>query len=383
MKRLVIALWCIAAAGLFFPGMVFSGGKGDKGASGSKGSQQGQGSTPGKTTETSLQDPEVATIQIAPGIAKETIFRGQLKAEIERMEKSAGRPLSADEQRQVLDVMINERLAVQAAERDKVAISDNEVNQQVQQLRTAMVQGIGRQPTDAEFAQAVKNETGLELQAFRDQLRRQLTVQRYLQTKKQPLFDSIKIPTEAEILEAFNTAKADFVRPPTIRFSMIQVPFGADAAARTKSKDLADRLVREIGSDPSKFDDAVARGQSPNAGYQAGEVGYLPKTLEAQQRLGQDFINTAFALKQGQVSKLIEGPQAYNIIKVTESYAQKNLELDDIFRLGTRMTVRDYIGNVILQRRQQEIIAQASQELIVELRAGGKTFQVFDKNLTL
>ena len=47
------------------------------------------------------------------------------------------------------------------------------------------------------------------------------------------------------------------------------------------------------------------------------------------------------------------------------------------------MTVRDYIGNVMLQKRQQDIIAQASQELITELRANGKTFQVFDKNLTL
>jgi hypothetical protein len=59
----------------------------------------------------------------------------------------------------------------------------------------------------------------------------------------------------------------------------------------------------------------------------------------------------------------------------------KNLELDDIFQLGTRITVRDYIGNGLLQQRQQEVLAQASQELVSELREG-RTFQVFERNLT-
>jgi len=44
------------------------------------------------------------------------------------------------------------------------------------------------------------------------------------------------------------------------------------------------------------------------------------------------------------------------------------------------MTVRDYIGNVMLQERQMEVLSRATQELVAELRAG-KTFQVFDKNL--
>ena len=377
MKRLAIVFWCIAVVSLFAPGTVFAGGKDDKGKSGSN---PVQNSGTGSSSETSLKDPEVAMVQIAPNIAKETIFRGQLKAEIERMEKGAGRVLSDEERRQVLDVMINERLAVQAAKRDNITVSDNEINQQIQQLKSNMAQTAGRQPTDDEFALAVKNETGLEVSGFRDQLRRQITVQKYLQAKKQPLFNSIKMPGDEDIRNAYNLAKAQFVRPDTVRISMIQVEYGADAAAKTKAKELADRLFKEIGSNASKFDDVVSRGQASNAGYRAGDVGFVPKSPEAQQVFGPDFITTAFALRQGQVSKLIEGIQGYQIIKVTETYAMKNLELDDIFQLGTRMTVRDYIGNVLLQERQQTVLAQASQELVTELRTGN-TFQVFDKNL--
>jgi hypothetical protein len=76
----------------------------------------------------------------------------------------------------------------------------------------------------------------------------------------------------------------------------------------------------------------------------------------------------------------MEGVRGYQIIKVSETYAQKNLELDDIFQLGSRMTVRDYIGNSMLQERQMEVLAKATQELVAELRAG-KTFQVFERNL--
>jgi parvulin-like peptidyl-prolyl isomerase len=290
----------------------------------------------------------------------EPITVKQLRTEVELMEKQAGRTLNAAERRQVLDVMINERLAIQAAERDKITISENEINQQIQQLRSVLVQQLGRQPTDAEFATAVRNETGLEVPAFREQLRRQLIVQKYLQFKKGTILNAVKTPTEAEILNTYNLAKSQFVRPESVRFSMIQIPFGTD---KNKARDTANRLVQEIGSNPAKFDEAMIKGQSPNAGYQAGDGGYLPRNLQAQQIVGQDFMNAAFTLKQGEVSKLIEGARGFHIIKVTETHAQKNLELDDIFQLGSRVTVRDYIGNMLLQQQQQEVLKKASDEL--------------------
>jgi parvulin-like peptidyl-prolyl isomerase len=311
----------------------------------------------------------------------EPITVKQLRTEVDRMEKGTGRALTQQQRRDVLDAMINEKLAIQAAEKDKITISENEVNQQINQLKTQMVQALGRQPTDAEFAEAIKKETCMEMQAFRDQARRQLLTQKYLMSKKQSSFEKIKAPTEAEILNAYNLYKTQFVRPDTVRFSMIQVAYGADAAAKSKAKELADKLIKEIGSSPARFDEVVLRGQSPSAGYQAGDGGYLPRNPEAAQVAGQEFINTAFSLKQGEVSKVIEGLRGYQIIKITETYSMKNLELDDLFQFGSRMTVRDYIGNTLLQEKQMEVYQKATQELVTELRAG-KTFQVFEKNLT-
>jgi len=310
----------------------------------------------------------------------EAITVKQFRTEVERMEKSARRALSASERREVLDAMINEKLAVQAAEKDKITVAESEVNRQIEQLRMQMSQAVGRQLTEAEFATAIRNETGLDMATFRDQARRQLISQKYLMSKKQSTIENIKVPTEAEIINMYNLNKAQFVRPDTVRFSMIQIDYGADASAKAKAKELADRLFREIGSNATKFDEVVLRGQAPNSGYQSGDGGYLPRNMDAAQIVGQEFINVAFSLKQGEISKMMEGARGYQIVKITETYAQRNLELDDIFQLGTRMTVRDYIGNAMLQERQMEVLSKATQELVVELRAG-KTFQIFDKNL--
>ncbi|MCL2271252.1 MAG: SurA N-terminal domain-containing protein [Treponema sp.] len=319
----------------------------------------------------------VATVNL---IRTEAITVQQHRNEVQKMEKTAGRSLSPAERRQVLDLIINERLALQAAERDKVTITDNEVNQQIQQLRTVLAQQVGRQPTDAEFNQAIVAESGMELSAFRDQLRRQMIVQKYLVTKKEKLINSIKPPTEAEIIAEYNLSRSSFIRPETIRFSMIQIPYGPDAASRTNAKQLADRLVREIGTNATKFDEVSARSVATNSGYVAGDAGYLPRTQEVRNLVGQAFMDTAFSLRQGQVSSLVEGVQGFHIVKVTENYAQKNLELDDILQLGTRITVKDYIGQRMFEHRQQIILTQASEELIGELRTN-RSFQVMEANL--
>jgi parvulin-like peptidyl-prolyl isomerase len=312
----------------------------------------------------------------------EPITVGQFRAEVEGLERVSGRTLSVQEQREVLDAMINERLAMQAAERDRITVTDNEVNAQVNQLRVQMVQAIGRQPTDAEFATAIRNQTGLDLPAFRDKMRRQLIVQKYLMSKKQSTIESaIRPPTEADITNYFNLRRSELVRPDTVRFSMIQVPYGPDAASKTRAKETADRLAREIGTSPSRFDEVVLRGQAPNSGYQAGDVGYLPRNMEAAQQVGQEFLNIAFSLKQGEVSRLIEGQMGYQIIKITETYSMKSLELDDIVQPGSRVTVREFIQNGLMQEQQARAIERASQELIAELRTG-RPFQIFERNLS-
>jgi parvulin-like peptidyl-prolyl isomerase len=319
----------------------------------------------------------VATVNLTK---TEAITVGQLRTEVQRREKASGKTLTKAERLQMLDIMINERLVLQAAERDRIMVSESEINQQIDQLKNVLAQQLGRKPTDAEYAQAVMNESGLDVNAFKEQVRRQLIVQKYMLAKKGDLINSIKVPTEQEIQNEYTLLKGELVRPETIRCIIIQVAYGPDAAARAKAKTLAESLVREINNDPSKFDEVAQRSVAPNSGYQAGDAGYIPRNQEARNLVGQTFIDTAFSLKQGQVSRLVEGQQGFQIIKVTENYASKQLELGDILQLGTRITVRDYIGQGLLNQRQQAILNQASEEIVKDLRTS-RTFSINENNV--
>jgi parvulin-like peptidyl-prolyl isomerase len=298
----------------------------------------------------------------------------ELKAEVATMEAQAGRALTPAERRQVLDAMIDEWLFIQAAERDRVAVSDTEINQQIQQLRTAMAQSLQRQPTDAEFAAAIQQETGRDMSVFREQLRRRLTAQKYLLSKKQSEIQGIRAPTEPEITAYFSTNRTEFTRPETVRLSMIQVAYDTN---RAEARTLIDRLAQEIGGNAQKFDEAVIKSQAASStlGYRGGDAGYIPRNAQAQQLVGQGFVELAFTLRVGEISRVIEIPQGFAIINVTETYPMKILEMDDIFQLGTRLTVHDYIAQGLLQQRQQETLARVQQELVTELRTGNP-FQI-------
>jgi parvulin-like peptidyl-prolyl isomerase len=309
----------------------------------------------------------------------EPITVKQLRTEVERIEKGLGRTLSEKDRRDVLDTMINDRLVQQAAERDRITITESEVEQQIQNLKSVLAQQLGRQPTDAEFAQAVRNEYGLEIPAFRIELRRMYTAQKYLMTKKEDLIKSLREPTEAEIKKFFEDNQTKlFTRAQTVRLSAIQVPYAPDKA---KAKEQADRLAREIGADGDKFDDAALRGRLASSPYRSGDDIYLPRNDQAREATGDEFVDVAFSLKRGDISRVINGRDAYYLIKVVTIYSPTVLGLDDIYQLGVPMTVHDVIGNQLMQQKQQEILARASQELIDELRAGGRNFRIIESNL--
>jgi parvulin-like peptidyl-prolyl isomerase len=180
----------------------------------------------------------------------------------------------------------------------------------------------------------------------------------------------------------YELSKARLVRPDTVRFSMIHVPRGEGAEAQKKAKSLADSLSAEIGANPAKFDEVALRSKLPNSGFQAGDGGYLPKSSEAVRVVGSDFLNAVFALKLGDVSRVLENQRGFQIVKVTELYAQTTLALNDPYQLENKGagTVRDYIGTMLYQQRQQKVVEEATQELVNELRAG-KPFRIFEENL--
>jgi parvulin-like peptidyl-prolyl isomerase len=214
-------------------------------------------------------------------------------------------------------------------------------------------------------------------------------MQKYLMSKKQAQINAVKPPTDDDVLNWFNLNKAKMVRPDTVRLNLISVPYGPDSASKVRAKEIADRLVRDIGGNVSKFDEAVLKGQAtrtgggsvPEAGYVSTRGFFVSRTAEAQQAVGERFLAVAFSLKQGDVSPLIENDLAYQFIKVTEFLPQKALELDDPMDPANPVTVRQYIRQGIMTERFQAAVDQALKELIDDLRKSRNAVTIYEQYL--
>jgi hypothetical protein len=321
----------------------------------------------------------------------------EYRQEISRTESQAGRSLSSTEKQQLLNSLINDRLAQQAAARDHVTVTADQVNQQIIQMRSQASQQAGRQLTDGEFMQLCRQNFGVDtMPALQDEVKKQLTLQQYLMFKEGDIIRGVKEPTESEIEDFFDKNRTNFVQPQSIRFSSIIAPYGTSdgstptAAAKRSARAIIDRVASQIGGDAAKFDEAVQKAQAGNLDYKSDLSGFMAKTDQAVQQAGSSFVDAAFKLKQGQVSKVLEldGPGAgsaagYWIIKVTSQLPLKLVSLDDPWlQTNNRMTVHDYIKAGLEQQKQAAALQEAQTKLIKELRGtDNQNFTIYENNI--
>jgi parvulin-like peptidyl-prolyl isomerase len=309
----------------------------------------------------------------------EPITIKEFQTALDVIKQQKGSNLTVDEKRLVLDRLIDQKLILQAADRDKVTVSVAEIDQQIgiPQAKAQMAQQLGHQPTDVEFAAEFKKQSGVELAAYKEELRKQLLMKKYIESKT-PELKNLKQPTEKEINDFYELNREGLVRPATAYGSMIFIPF--DDASKSKAKTTAEGLIKTIGSDSDKFDEVATRGQDPKSEYQAAPFS-CPRRAATEKQMGTAFVDAAFNLKQGEVSKLIEANGAYCIIKITRRDPFKTLGLADPSEVNG-MTIRDYIATGIYQQKMQEAMEKTYTSILKELRgAKTKPFSINEENI--
>jgi hypothetical protein len=167
-------------------------------------------------------DRPVATINL---IRPEMISAKQLNSRVEllNMQRRAqnAAPLTLEEKKELLRTMITELLIRQAAEKDKIIVTDTEVNAAVQKYKNAAELQLGVTLTEKQFADLVLSQTGLVWEEYVKQLKTQILQQKYITQKKQSLFASVPMPTDAEIEAFYRVNASQFSNPEIIRFSHI------------------------------------------------------------------------------------------------------------------------------------------------------------------
>lgn len=138
----------------------------------------------------------------------------------------------------------------------------------------------------------------------------------YLLLNEAAAFKDLPTPTDEQLKQYYEQNKARYVQPGRVNIShiLVNVPAGASDSEREAAQTKARELAEKAQANKDDFADlARANSQDEGSAREGGELGWIskgswPSVLE----------NAVFALKKGDVSGVIEGPNGFHIFKSNE-----------------------------------------------------------------
>jgi len=207
---------------------------------------------------------------------------------------------------QVLQSLINEKLIVAKAIEDSITVTDEEVQQQLEQSIQARVQQFG---SEARLEEAYGMPISRIKREFRDEMRKNILAQKLQQQR----FGGATIG-RYEVEEFFHTFKDSLPRvPEELDLSDIAMApkFSDDAKAATRATLLAILDSARGGADFGSL--AKRYSQDPGSAPQGGDLG-----LVRRGQFVKEFESAVFALTEGQISDIVETEFGLHIIQLVE-----------------------------------------------------------------
>ena len=223
-----------------------------------------------------------------------------------------------------------------------------------------------------------------KIQEYLDQLQKALLQQKYVMQKKKAAFDGVGQPSEAEIVDFYESNKTAFVVPDMVRFKHVFIDT-RNLEAKTekeKARERAEQIALELRNG-SPFDDLVVKYSDDKASrYKGGDFGYLRRDDQGRkQLLGKDFFEAPFKMKVGESSGVLSSSIGLHIIKITEKIPFRLLGLEDPIPPQNTGTVRQEINAQLTMRKQADVYQQALTDLLNELKKKAE-IKKFEDNLT-
>lgn len=299
----------------------------------------------------------------------ETITLKQLKNRVETYKKQNNiASFTIDQKKEILDAMVDEKLVVQAAQKEGLNITDTQVNQYFLQN---LSQQIGRTVTESEFSEIVKNQTGMSLDEFMQSqvgmgvseykayLKNQLLAQQYVLRQKQNEIGKVA-PTDEDIRKFYEMNKAVFVQNDMIKLFLVVAPKGNDAPA---AKAKIESILSDLNEKKTTYD-KIKNNNENDKSYQGGDL-FIGKTSQHAQQLGISYndLLELFERNVGYVSQVNETETDYQFYVVRQKYAAKMLGISDVVQPETTITVYDYIRQNLTQQMQSQALVKAVQEI--------------------
>jgi len=213
------------------------------------------------------------------------MYENQLGKDIMSKDMGQGRTFEEELKLIVLNNLIQEKIILQDAEKQKITVSDKEVNEAIDQF----VVSVGGQEKLKEF---LKQNNMTE-----DYMENRMKVEMIIDNYRNHFFESVI--SEEDIKKQYEENKDAYV---SIRASHILV----------KTEEEAKDILKQI-NEGKNFDDLTSLSIEPGAAERKGDLGYFTRG-----RMVPEFEEAAFELKPGEISDVVKTDFGYHIIKLTD-----------------------------------------------------------------
>ena len=239
---------------------------------------------------------------------------------------------------EVISYMIDNEVVYQQAQKEKIKVTDDEVNQKYSQIEKML-------DTNQEYKKLL-DDAGVDEDYLKETIKKDLAVQKYRENFEQDL----KV-TDKEVEKYYKEHKDDFKEESVEAYHILVSTLDdnnkpVDDSKKEELKSKAESLLKEIknGGDFEKI--AKENSDDKSSGKKGGYLGYFTKA---------QFTKEAFKLEKGQVSNVFETPFGYEIVKVTNKKTeQKSLE-DSREEIVNRILADKYLDQVNSLREKSDV----------------------------
>lgn len=225
-------------------------------------------------------------------------------------------------QKQMLDMLINERLVVIKAIEDSLTASDDEINERLDYQIAMMRQQFGSEKRIEEVygmpISSIKRE-------FRDEVRKQVLSEKISQQK----FANVKV--SAKDVQAFYQEFKDSLPSVPPQYELYHIVKYVEASESAKEQVLAlAQKVRDSLVNGGKFADFAKRySGDPGSKDVGGELGMVNRG-----NFIAEFEKAAYALQPGEISLPVESPFGFHVIQLIEKQENAVNTRHILFKIG-------------------------------------------------
>ena len=267
-------------------------------------------------------------------------------------------PPKQELQRQVLERMITDRAAVQAAREAGIRIDD-----------VAIDRAIGRIAQDskisvAQFRQRIEAD-GMSFAGFRQEVASEMTISRMRERDVEGRVQVSEAEVDALLAEQ-GTGGAAAAAEYNIAQLLVQVPENASPAVVERARQRAEAIAREArgGVDFGRL--ATNLSQSSDA-ISGGELG-----MRTADRLPQMFVQAVEPLAPGEVAPVLRSPAGFHVIKLVD---RRNGGLSKLASAPVRQTRARHILVRVDEINPESEVVRRLTEIRQRIEGGTVTFQ--------